>query len=155
LCLGQSQATLLSPTSYKSRADAKALGLISSTATSVRFGVDSNSTGLLASGARGRASVRLEAVNYQYNEALFVADIQHMPGNACGIWPAFWSFGNNWPYDGEIDIIEGVNYQTQNLYSLHTGSATCTLTNTGSAQQGSLGATSCAVSEQRGDCILR
>jgi hypothetical protein len=142
---------LLKFTSYKSRADASALGLISSTATSVRFGVDSNTTGLLSSGARGRASVRLEALNYQYNEALFVADIQHMPGNSCGIWPAFWSFGNNWPYDGEIDIIEGVNHQTQNLYSLHTGSARCTLVNPGSAERGTLGATNCAVSKLQGE----
>jgi beta-glucanase (GH16 family) len=87
-------------------------------------------------------------VAHQYNEGLFVADIQHMPGNACGIWPAFWSFGNNWPYDGEIDIIEGVNAQKNNLYSLHTGSATCKLVNEGSLQLGKLGPNDCAVRGQ-------
>jgi hypothetical protein len=127
--------------------------LISSTTTSARWGVDSKSNGLLASGVRGRASVRLEALNHQYNQGLFVADIQHMPGNACGIWPAFWSFGNNWPYDGEIDIIEGVNFQTRNLYSLHTGQSTCALKNMGSSQQGTLGATNCAVRIYQVDCI--
>jgi hypothetical protein len=25
-----------------------------------------------------------------------------------GMWPAFWSDGQNWPYDGEIDAIEGM-----------------------------------------------
>ena len=27
----------------------------------------------------------------------------------CGTWPAYWLCGENWPYKGEIDIIEGVN----------------------------------------------
>lgn len=40
----------------------------------------------------------------------------------CGTWPAWWSNGPNWPYGGEIDILEGVNEYTQNQVSLHTGS---------------------------------
>jgi hypothetical protein len=33
---------------------------------------------------------------------MFVADIPHMPGSACGAWPAYWFFGPNWPSHGEI-----------------------------------------------------
>ena len=49
-----------------------------------------------------------------------------MPGSACGIWPAFWMFGPNWPNNGEIDIIEGVNLQAQNSMTMHT-SGGCSL----------------------------
>ena len=49
----------------------------------VRFGSDSNA---VASG-RGRNSVRLRSKN-QYTHGLVVIDVAHMPGNACGIWPA-------------------------------------------------------------------
>ena len=40
----------------------------------------------IASG-RGRDSVRLISKN-QYTHGLFVVDLAHMPGNACGMWPA-------------------------------------------------------------------
>lgn len=80
--------------------------------------------------AGGRASVRLESTK-QYTQGLFIADIQHMPGAECGVWPAFWTFGPNWPSSGEIDIIEGVNMQTTNAMTLHTADG-CTVTNVGS-----------------------
>lgn len=48
-------------------------------------------------------------------------DSWHMP-TGCGTWPAWWSNGPNWPYGGEIDILEGVNEYTQNQVSLHSGS---------------------------------
>lgn len=44
-----------------------------------------------------------------------------MPGGICGTWPAFWTVGPNWPSNGEIDIIEGVNLNAQNIMTLHTG----------------------------------
>ncbi|KAM0465619.1 hypothetical protein ACHAPV_001672 [Trichoderma viride] len=43
-----------------------------------------------------------------------------MPPSHCGLWPAFWSYGDNWPHDGEIDIIEGVNMAHNNIISAHT-----------------------------------
>lgn len=52
-----------------------------------------------------------------------------MPGGQCGSWPAFWTFGSDWPRDGEIDIIEGVNSQTANDMTLHTG-AGCVISHT-------------------------
>lgn len=47
--------------------------------------------------------------NKGYNKGLIIGDFAHMPGSDCGIWPAFWLVGPNWPSGGEIDIIEGVN----------------------------------------------
>jgi hypothetical protein len=47
----------------------------------------------------------------RYNGGLFIADFQRMPFG-CSLWPAYWSLGTgNWPADGEIDILEGVNKQ--------------------------------------------
>ena len=38
------------------------------------------------------------------------------------MWPSFWSLGANleWPYAGEIDIIEAINLMTYNQMALHT-----------------------------------
>jgi len=52
---------------------------------------------------------------------LFIFDIAHMPA-VCGTWPAVWFTGANWPYDGEIDVVEGVSLYNKNIYSVHTGS---------------------------------
>jgi hypothetical protein len=79
----------------------------------------------------GRASTRMHS-NQAYTQGLFIADIQHMPGSTCGVWPAFWTFGPNWPGSGEIDIIEGVNSQATNAVTLHT-SGGCSMSNDGSA----------------------
>ena len=54
----------------------------------VTLGADSTS---VASG-RGRSSTRVTSTK-SYTEALVVLDLAHMPGNACGIWPAFWMTG--------------------------------------------------------------
>lgn len=83
----------------------------------------------------GRSSVRVSS-KQAYTKGLFMADIAHMPagtgeGGSCGLWPAYWMFGPNWPTAGEIDIIEGVNSQTSNSITLHTGPG-CSMSNTGS-----------------------
>ena len=71
----------------------------------------------------GRSSVRISSKK-SYNHGIFIADIAHMPGGICGVWPAFWLVGPNWPNDGEIDIIEGVNDQNLNQMTLHVN-GTC------------------------------
>jgi len=69
----------------------------------------------------GRKSLRVQS-SKAFNHGLIVADIAHMPGGVCSTWPAFWMVGPNWPASGEIDILEGVNEQTSNRMTLHTGS---------------------------------
>ncbi|KAL8999370.1 MAG: hypothetical protein Q9169_001796 [Polycauliona sp. 2 TL-2023] len=97
----------------------------------VTWGVDHVN---IASG-RGRNSIRLTS-KASYTHGLVILDLAHMPGGACGVWPAFWMTGPNWPYNGEIDIIEGVGNQAQNQMTMHTGPG-CNLA--GSSCEGGLG----------------
>jgi beta-glucanase (GH16 family) len=62
--------------------------------------------------------VRLESKDL-YTTGLFILDLEHMP-HGCGVWPAFWTFDDSWPNNGEIDIIENVHDATINLQTLHT-----------------------------------
>lgn len=75
-----------------------------------------------------RDSIRLEGKS-RFNRGLFIIDLDHMPAG-CGTWPAFWlSDEANWPQNGEIDILEGVNYQTVAKTALHT-SESCDMKDT-------------------------
>lgn len=44
-----------------------------------------------------------------------------------GLWPAFWTYGEDWPTNGEIDIIEGIgdpySYITNYFYGKNPGNA--------------------------------
>ena len=71
--------------------------------------------------AAGRASVRISSDQTWSAGGLFVADVRHSPQGACGSWPALWLVGPDWPHQGEIDIIEGVNDDVYNSMTLHTG----------------------------------
>jgi hypothetical protein len=72
----------------------------------------------IASG-RGRDAIRIVSKKTWYS-GLFVLSLDHMP-SGCGTWPAWWMVGPNWPFNGEIDILEGVNLQTSVATTLHTG----------------------------------
>ncbi|KAF6821521.1 mixed-linked glucanase [Colletotrichum sojae] len=103
---------------YQSQPDAlaKSLYSIDPDTQAVTLGVDNtNVYGL----NEGRPSVRLESKNV-YNSGLFIGDFAHMPPSVCGLWPAFWMYGPDWPAGGEIDIIEGANQVTKNIISGHT-----------------------------------
>ncbi|KAE8351844.1 concanavalin A-like lectin/glucanase domain-containing protein [Aspergillus coremiiformis] len=108
---------------YVDRSTAENTGLINA-GGSIYMGVDHTN---VASG--GRQSVRISS-NNAYNHGLFILDLAHMPGSICGVWPAFWLLGPNWPNGGEIDVIEGVNEQAINQVALHT-SDNCTINNSG------------------------
>ncbi|KAL8848288.1 MAG: hypothetical protein Q9221_006687 [Calogaya cf. arnoldii] len=116
---------------YIDQATADSQNLYNISNGQVTWGVDHVN---IASG-RGRNSIRLTS-KAQYTHGLVVLDLAHMPGAACGVWPAFWMTGPNWPNSGEIDIIEGVNNQAQNQITMHTGPG-CTLA--GSSCEGGLG----------------
>jgi hypothetical protein len=96
----------------------------------------------------GRKSVRLES-NQAWTNGLFILDLAHMPASVCGSWPAWWTFGPNWPNGGEIDIIEGVNRGNTNQYTLHT-SAGCQM-NVGRDMSGRAGQNNCQGGE---GCIV-
>jgi hypothetical protein len=81
-----------------------------------------------------------------FNSGLFVLDLEHMP-QGCGTWPAFWMCGPNWPNGGEIDIIEGVNTQTNDLTTLHTSDG-CNMYNEDASQfTGSFVTRDCYISD--------
>jgi len=67
---------------------------------------------------RGRDSVRLSS-KVNWDSGLFILDSTHMPAG-CGTWPAWWLVGPNWPNEGEIDIVEGVNNNAADATTLHT-----------------------------------
>jgi hypothetical protein len=69
----------------------KSSGLMTSSASSVKLAADSTNVT-----PGGRPAVRLTSKN-TYSQGLFIADIAHMPGSICGAWPAFWTFGPDWP----------------------------------------------------------
>ncbi|KAJ8515813.1 hypothetical protein ONZ45_g6804 [Pleurotus djamor] len=68
-----------------------------------------------------RESVRVETYK-NWDTGLFILDVDKAPWG-CGIWPAFWTIGKSgdWPYVGEIDIIEGVHDNQHNQVTWHTG----------------------------------
>ncbi|KAM0712349.1 hypothetical protein Q7P37_011444 [Cladosporium fusiforme] len=102
---------------YVQRDSAESAGLINNNYGKVYMGVDHTNV----ASKRGRPAVRIESTK-TYDNGLVVIDIEHMPGGICGTWPAFWMFGPNWPKGGEIDILEGVNDQSKNDFTLHTSS---------------------------------
>jgi hypothetical protein len=71
--------------SYQSQSAASSQGLINTNNGQVYLGVDYTTVNPSA----GRASVRISS-NKAYTHGLFIADIAHMPGSICGVWPAFW-----------------------------------------------------------------
>lgn len=107
---------------YVDQSTAEADGLYSVSGSTVTLRADD--TTVLSSSGPGRNSFRLMS-NNQYSNHVAIFDIGHMP-EGCGTWPAVWEVGDNWPNEGEIDIVEGVNNQTPNLSSVHT-SANCNM----------------------------
>ncbi|PCH36174.1 glycoside hydrolase family 16 protein [Wolfiporia cocos MD-104 SS10] len=125
---GWSWQTINDPTNgrvnYVSQGVARGMNL--SYATDTKFFMRADDYNIVPPNTRGRNSVRILS-NKAYGDSLAVLDLQHMP-EGCSTWPAFWSLSQKgpWPAGGEIDIIEGVNMDTQNLMSLHT-SPGCTM----------------------------
>ncbi|KAI0759303.1 hypothetical protein BD413DRAFT_287320 [Trametes elegans] len=84
------------------------------------FVIRADHTTALSANGLGRNSVRLQS-NKQYKTHVAVFNVRHMY-----IWPALWEVGADWPNQGEIDIVEGVNDRTPNQATLHTN-VDCTM----------------------------
>ena len=69
----------------------------------------------------GRPSTRVSS-KATFNHGLFITDIVHSPSGICGTWPALWMLGTgaDWPFAGEIDIMENVNTASSTQLTLHT-----------------------------------
>ncbi|KAI6715743.1 hypothetical protein JHW43_001690 [Diplocarpon mali] len=134
---------------YQSQASAATSGLININKGQIYMGVDHTTVN---PPSPGRASVRVSSQK-AYNHGLFIADIAHMPGSICGVWPAFWLYGPNWPSNGEIDIIEGVNIQSTNIITLHT-SGGCSINTAGSQYGTVLGSSDCHYNNGNGGCSV-
>lgn len=100
---------------YLGLSDAKNAGLVKAKGNQFTLSAQSGS---LPSGT-DRKSVRISSVD-SWGKGVLIADFEKMP-YGCGVWPAFWTVGPNWPEGGEIDIIEGVNMQGTNQLTLHSG----------------------------------
>ncbi|KIJ17950.1 glycoside hydrolase family 16 protein [Paxillus involutus ATCC 200175] len=92
----------------------------------------------------GRNSVRIVSKN-DYTTFAAVFDMRHMP-EGCGTWPAVWTVGADWPNEGEIDIVEGVNSLMPNIASVHTGS-NCSMIPSARNMTGQPTGTNCAAYE--------
>ncbi|CAE6457258.1 putative glycosidase C21B10,07 OS=Schizosaccharomyces pombe (strain 972 / ATCC 24843) GN=SPBC21B10.07 PE=3 SV=1 [Rhizoctonia solani AG-1 IB] len=78
-----------------------------------------DSTTVLDPNGPGRDSIRMQSKK-QWTTGVSVFNLNHMP-EGCGTWPAYWMTQvENWPVNGEIDILEGVHDQPPNHSALHT-----------------------------------
>ncbi|KAF5863751.1 hypothetical protein ETB97_009386 [Aspergillus alliaceus] len=136
---------------YANQSYAESSGLIQVTESgSFYMGVDYKTT--LSANGPGRDSVRIESKEY-YDEGLYIIDLEHMPGSVCGTWPAFWSVGPDWPHDGEIDIIEGVNKHEANEIVLHT-SGSCALSSD-NEMSGTMTSNECGEASGTIGCVVK
>jgi len=107
---------------YVSQADALAQNLTFASGNTFIMRADHTTT--LDPSGPGRNSVRIMS-NTQYSTHVVIMDIRHMP-EGCATWPAAWEVGDDWPNNGEVDIVEGVNSVAPNQATLHT-SPGCTM----------------------------
>jgi len=117
----------------------KGLAYVDDCDNSTVLAVDSTSS---VSAGGNRNSVRITS-SKTYTGGLFILDAAAMPVG-CGTWPSFWTTGANWPYQGEIDIVEGVNDQSTNQMTLHSGTSNaCTIGNNTSQFSGKVLGSNC------------
>lgn len=87
-----------------------------------------------------RDSIKITSKQFYGPGTVWIFDANHMP-YGCAVWPSFWTKGLNWPAQGEIDIVEGINLMQNNQMALHTFSG-CSAAS-GTDQTGTAGTTNC------------
>ena len=100
---------------FQNKSSAQKMGLINTTSTTAYIGTDYTN---IVNISQGRPSLELTSIK-TYANGLFILDALHLP-QGCGTWPAWWLYGTSPPYNGEIDIIEGINLSTDDQTTLHT-----------------------------------
>jgi len=123
---------------FVSQATAESAGLASVNSNGqVILKVDNTTSGV-GDPTFGRNTTYLESNDLMEIGSLLIFDVNHIPFG-CSVWPSLFTQGQNWPAQGEIDIIENVNLATQNRFSLHVGDDNCNQpTSVGSNQTGTI-----------------
>jgi hypothetical protein len=121
-CARRSVANLLFRSNYVSKADAIAQNLVQVSGNNFTLRADDQN--VPSATARGRDSVRITSQKSYTTHVSMCAplpmrplrpltpslvisyNVAHMP-KGCGTWPAIWEVGDNWPNNGEVDIVEG------------------------------------------------
>ncbi|KDN50266.1 hypothetical protein RSAG8_01602, partial [Rhizoctonia solani AG-8 WAC10335] len=104
---------------------------------------NAQANGLIEINSAGNAIMRIENTTQVTGNR---KSVLHMP-YGCGTWPAWWTADvPNWPNNGEIDIVEGVNGYTRNHIALHTASG-CTIPDEFGASATLVSSTNCAAYE--------
>ena len=129
---------LLTLASYVDQPGSEQLNLTYATTNQAVLRVDTSEQ----DASTGRKSARIQSKT-QYDTGLFIFDIKHSP-YGCATWSSVWlADESNWPYNGEIDVVESVNQGTSgNQMTLHTSDG-CSMKNVKRKQEGKTLTTNC------------
>ncbi|KAF1731227.1 putative endo-1,3(4)-beta-glucanase [Beauveria bassiana] len=105
---------------YQNVEDAQKKGLVSVKNNKVYLGVDFETKLENNDNGPRRDTLRVQS-KWSFREGLVITRFYHMPKTVCGAWPAYWTLGEDWPNNGEIDMYEGWNLNTVNKPALHVG----------------------------------
>ncbi|KAF7341109.1 Glycoside hydrolase family 16 protein [Mycena venus] len=106
----------------------------------------------------GRNSVYLMSTQPMNIGSLLIFDAAHMPFG-CSVWPSLFTQGQNWPQQGEIDIVVRlllltgpafVNLETNNRFSLKASDTCVQPSSIASNQTGTITSTNCTVVPSQG-----
>ncbi|KAL8278771.1 hypothetical protein RQP46_008840 [Phenoliferia psychrophenolica] len=70
--------------------------------------------------SHGLVNVRIASNETFSRGSLAIFDAAHIP-YGFGVLPSYWMLGQNWPYGGEINVIQQINVRKNNQMVLHAG----------------------------------